>query len=111
MGETMAVLGILKISTHTLREEGDFNSKSCKRYINRFQPTPSARRVTRLLPGHELVERFQPTPSARRVTMLAAELTGQITISTHTLREEGDTDAAVSPTARWNFNPHPPRGG
>ena len=56
-----------------------------------FQPTPSARRVTQCQFLRYLVYLiFQPTPSARRVTNKSFTQICEITISTHTLRKEGD---------------------
>ena len=56
------------ISTHTLRKEGDVAMQAFTRTKPEFQPTPSARRVTR---------QAKPKPF-------------DVTISTHTLRKEGD---------------------
>ena len=55
--------------------------------------------------------RFQPTPSARRVTGMASRLTRRGTISTHTLRKEGDGWKKWYLAALIDFNPHPPQGG
>ena len=56
-----------------------------------FLPTPSARRATSRLRTVRPRPGFLPTPSARRATVSALEtaLTGGI--STHALREEGDS--------------------
>ena len=43
---------------------------------------------------HGLQPVFQPTPSARRVTLCERPEVKAIPISTHTLREEGDTSEA-----------------
>ena len=56
------------ISTHTLRKEGDRSHK---------------------VPDNQ-VRRFQPTPSARRVTYTTEHSNAPEDISTHTLRKEGD---------------------
>ena len=59
--------------------------------INKFQPTPSARRVTwQPLIGAPRPQKFQPTPSARRVTPEEMSSVLIAEISTHTLRKEGD---------------------
>ena len=60
------------ISTHTLRKEGDRCSPRGIRNIMLFQPTPSARRVTKYISLYAAVD----------------------VISTHTLRKEGDRDKA-----------------
>ena len=121
------------ISTHTLRKEGDIASSSTVNYRSVFQPTPSARRVTPLTGQSRKHHRFQPTPSARRVTAAPsrASLPASISthtlrkegdaqvqagvekylISTHTLRKEGDRRAAGAHRAAADFNPHPPQGG
>ena len=59
---------IQPISTHALREEGDF-------------PIPKST---------SKAKRFLPTPSARRATTAQAALRATLIISTHALREEGD---------------------
>ena len=89
---------VLLISTHTLRKEGDNETHELLASENTFQPTPSARRVTRetmserdrlSISTHTLrkegdpltidelkqMEGFQPTPSARRVTFVYAVVT------------------------------------
>ena len=64
-----------KISTHALREEGDFTR------------SPIGLRTSL----------FLPTPSARRATHSHAPDGGNQRISTHALREEGDTCAPTTP--------------
>ena len=66
------------------------------RYVARFLPTPSARRAT-LAEGKIDAEgvKFLPTPSARRATAAAQEATAESAISTHALREEGDSKCAI----------------
>ena len=77
---------------------------------------------------------FQSTPSARRATRFFLHIAGQVNISIHALREEGDSSCCArssrggrfqsTPSARrattalwWStpssahFNPRPPRGG
>ena len=78
------------ISTHTLRKEGDFRGQMTRSHAKAFQPTPSARRVTRERPHGPSIIPFQPTPSARRVTMSEGLPFPSRVISTHTLRKEGD---------------------
>ena len=76
------------ISTHALREEGDYKSAITMAQAGNFYPRPprGGRPVcglSRLIPME-----FLPTPSARRATM-----------------------AGLLPTAGGNFYPRPPRGG
>ena len=54
---------------------------------------------------------FLSTPSARRATIAVCPTTGQISISIHALREEGDLDAVQWRCAHLHFYPRPPRGG
>ena len=58
----------IRISTHTLRKEGDQSNIA---------------ELTALC-------EFQPTPSARRVTDPDSDILPVVHISTHTLRKEGD---------------------
>ena len=102
------------ISTHALREEGDHGMPPAPPCRATFLPTPSARRATRC-PSSDLVElaiflptpsarratkilevsrgpvKFLPTPSARRATGETFAATAYARISTHALREEGDS--------------------
>ena len=77
------------ISTHALREEGDFGGGLILPLQVRFLPTPSARRAT--APDHETWSVWE--------------------ISTHALREEGDTNPSSSARIDRYFYPRPPRGG
>ena len=84
---------LMLISIHTLCEEGDSNKHTGKTDNNRFQSTPSVKRVTlstrtlkfsNLISIHTLCEegdrilakyrvflpRFQSTPSVKRVTLM-----------------------------------------
>ena len=102
---------VILISTHTLRKEGDITSLRNKYYRAKFQPTPSARRVTVLEQHDEELKSFQPTPSARRVTAKKLNIDPFTGISTHTLRKEGDASFAELIQDIVYFNPHPPQGG
>ncbi len=107
-----------KISTHALREEGDRRPPDAQVIKILFLPTPSARRATMLsnLLWKKLWK-FLPTPSARRATIhntqqatmqkdfyprpprggrpsLTLLPIGKQMISTHALREEGDSPPA-----------------
>ena len=54
------------ISTHTLRKEGDYQYHIIQIREHQFQPTPSARRVTKAPEGREKQRRYlQPTPSRK----------------------------------------------
>ena len=80
---------VKSISTHTLRKEGDIIARLTSGSLSLFQPTPSARRVTRV-----------GSCSLKRKL-----------ISTHTLRKEGDRFRAAFSAILVHFNPHPPQGG
>ena len=56
-------------------------------------------------------EKFQPTPSARRVTAAEVMADDRYSISTHTLRKEGDGYGCLLVLRVRDFNPHPPQGG
>ena len=101
---------------------------------DQFLSTPSARRATRgLSAGHsddlnfyprpprggrplcclycQQGKKFLSTPSARRATVLPSPARGEVEISIHALREEGDPQCGPR-TAAWGyFYPRPPRGG
>ena len=147
------------ISTHALREEGDVLLDKLRHHngyfyprpprggrrgvlprltfgLGQFLPTPSARRATAAVAVMDVAvcPIFLPTPSARRATAVPIEDVDKYgAISTHALREEGDSvgtqnnkQAAISthalreegdkiqsnslPNCR-NFYPRPPRGG
>ena len=77
----------------------------------KFLPTPSARRATRSILSRSTSTEFLPTPSARRATAVGAQTLLSMVISTHALREEGDTPDGWTATTLPNFYPRPPRGG
>ena len=97
----------INISTHALREEGDLTNAQYVAQYTVFLPTPSARRATRnrhrLPPGLP----FLPTPSARRATASAERSSHMDMISTHALREEGDTFTVLVFFAVLVFLPTP----
>ena len=129
------VLESVAISTHALREEGDFLIfiRFLMPFLN-FYPRPprGGRRPSMARCWNPL--QFLPTPSARRATA-AARSAGTVRaisthalreegdphlqggpalgglISTHALREEGDHDGAQPRPPRRYFYPRPPRGG
>ena len=86
-----------KISTHALREEGDSNFVYNRSLGPQFLPTPSARRATR---KHKRalarVANFYPRPprGGRQPNAFMAASTSSA-ISTHALREEGDSTISV----------------
>ena len=72
-----------------------------------FLPTPSARRATRL-PLFRLLQfkLFLPTPSARRATRCAPACEMTNLISTHALREEGDTGRGIRQLLQYLISTH-----
>ena len=99
-----------------------------------FLSTPSARRATKAFLKEKPIFLFLSTPSARRATAPLILIGGNIMISIHALREEGDFPAVEpwhddvlflsTPSARrattttfiristsLDFYPRPPRGG
>ena len=79
-----------KISTHALREEGDYVGCAGSAKRGDFYPRPprGGRREYDLT--GVVLDRFLPTPSARRATPVCAGRAVLGDISTHALREEGD---------------------
>ena len=100
------------ISTHALREEGDI---VCPFFVTiqlLFLPTPSARRATCgrcSLPA--ACPDFYPRPPRGGRRLSAERTAGMGHISTHALREEGDSWASGSRPQHSYFYPRPPRGG
>ena len=77
----------------------------------KFLPTPSARRAPRFaIRGVDKLQ-FLPTPSARRATPCTLYSCRVHRISTHALREEGDSPFCATLSLSANFYPRPPRGG
>ena len=95
------------ISTHTLRKEGDLLLLRLLDVLPVFQPTPSARRVTPVAAAPPPSIVFQPTPSARRVTNDGKIYPILISISTHTLRKEGDSVQSLCCANVRRFQPTP----
>ena len=102
----------MEISTHTLRKEGD-RDESVPGLIAAIS-THTLRKEgdSDALSSHSSAGKFQPTPSARRVTIGLARAHRSRLISTHTLRKEGDAvhRSRVFSSSSY-FNPHPPQGG
>ena len=63
--------------------------------VRGFLPTPSARRATGVILHFPQYRLFLPTPSARRATGQALSCNHRGGISTHALREEGDSKCAI----------------
>ncbi len=82
-------LGLIYISIHALREEGDLCG----------------------CPYLSCTHTFLSTPSARRATNCKRHCTKYPAISIHALREEGDFKCAWSISVPCYFYPRPPRGG
>ena len=105
--------GIVIVSIHAPRTEGDYNVPCPHCGTLQFQSTPPARRATsystssdKLTPGfnprpphggrphtdwnHLTVFQFQSTPPARRATSLFFSLSSLIEVSIHAPRTEGD---------------------
>ena len=86
----VVVVGIVGISIHALREEGDAGNWAAKWEQSLFLSTPSARRATCKPTTWICLRLFLSTPSARRATMAAPVMAMSRRISIHALREEGD---------------------
>ena len=78
------------ISIHSLRMEGDSQTKSNTLFIFVFQSTPSAWRETSVCFYDFTFFIFQSTPSAWRETIENVTSAVQYSISIHSLRMEGD---------------------
>ena len=66
--------------------------------------------LNRIMGGDKPVK-FQSTPSVWRVTEMQRAYEGDMAISIHTLRMEGDKEDSTVVMSALNFNPHPPYGG
>ena len=79
------------ISIHALREEGDCLCHAPCEGAHLFLSTPSARRATYFFSKPiDIYALFLSTPSARRATVPHVGKSGNVLISIHALREEGD---------------------
>ena len=100
------------ISTHALREEGDFGFCNGPGGFKRFLPTPSARRATDGETWFMIWSKFLPTPSARRATWGCC-------LPGYGRNRFLPTPSARRATSRYDraeggdghFYPRPPRGG
>src|SRR5699024_11771497 len=94
-----------------LREEGDCTHGCRYCFVQKFLPTPSARRAT-MVDDFILETWTISTHALREEGDLGGVDDDAIDgISTHALREEGDPKAAVSSLPGPHFYPRPPRGG
>ena len=106
-----ALHGVLRISIHALREEGDCVTGNPVMLRNNFYPRPprGGRRATptATMPS----TKFLSTPSARRATEAVGLALVSHAISIHALREEGDLTIPWYLRGEMDFYPRPPRGG
>ena len=104
--------GVLTISIHSLRMEGDMSSATYFPAWYIFQSTPSAWRETYDIDGNGDWITFQSTPSAWRETgHTVGYACNYQAISIHSLRMEGDSVYNKIPLTITHFNPLPPHGG
>ena len=76
---------------------GRLSTKGIPAAAFRFLSTPSARRATSAAGTEGLTVAFLSTPSARRATVLPSPARGEVEISIHALREEGDLHVSAHP--------------
>ena len=126
-----SAVGLCEISIHALREESDSTPMRKTSSQNLFQSTLSVRRATRYESAIRMLnDLFQSTLSVRRATDATDDVTAEVMISIHALREESDSVAGVHlrparisihalreesdkpvrwPISKWsNFNPRSP---
>ena len=98
------------ISTHSLLAEGDGPARGSRDRRDRFQPTPSSRRETRVDSRACQRAYFNPLPprGGRRYHHNSGH---RRVISTHSLLAEGDALFRQLLPSITYFNPLPPRGG
>ena len=82
---------LIRISTHALREEGDGWLRVILTMVQHFYPRPPRGGRRHIMRCYTRRPSFLPTPSARRATVVSARELHDFLISTHALREEGDT--------------------
>ena len=85
----LKLCGLVEISIHALREEGDRSTMPLRFVPCNFYP--------------------RPPRGGRRVAVRLA-LSG-VGISIHALREEGDSPGSAQRSSPFDFYPRPPRGG
>ena len=104
--------GILPISIHALREEGDFQATLCHEPLPLFQSTPSARRATAVrFSGRLFIWNFNPRPprGGRHASLLLLKSPSRFQSTPSARRATLDTKRPGATTGY--FNPRPPRGG
>ena len=123
----------MSISIHALREEGDHSTHTLVFVHKNFYPRPPRGGRPATTSPHGSRSYFYPrpprggrpfliasrmrssvflsTPSARRATAPLILIGGNIMISIHALREEGDHWPTSRSRPSMNFYPRPPRGG
>ena len=99
------------ISTHALREEGDQERAAGGGALRNFYPRPPRGGRPSACSCVMRTSRFLPTPSARRATRRIVPAVCHLGISTHALREEGDSRRGNNEHHHQHFYPRPPRGG
>ncbi len=97
---------MMRISTHTLRTEGDSDPAVAATYLEISTHTLRTEGDSSLPTRVAILPRFQPTPSARRVTLGRRQAGQDSPISTHTLRTEGDPDRRWQATALPTISTH-----
>ena len=86
-----SAVGLCEISIHALREESDSTPMRKTSSQNLFQSTLSVRRATRYESAIRMLnDLFQSTLSVRRATDATDDVTAEVMISIHALREESD---------------------
>ena len=109
----VALLEVVGISIHALREEGDRagpRRRTARRY--QFLSTPSARRATQATPSRTTqLKNFYPRPPRGGRPPQPWQRWFWRIISIHALREEGDVGSRDHLVGINNFYPRPPRGG
>ena len=106
-----AIIRMIDISIHALREEGDQCGQLRHQLLQDFYPRPPRGGRLLKMPHQQVGEVFLSTPSARRATLASAAYARRVDISIHALREEGDHAAHIPEGSPLDFYPRPPRGG
>ena len=102
----------LNISIHSLRMEGDFEPIQASASWSYFNPLPPhGGRLFQSVRRSPLTAYFNPLPPHGGRLKFHKQLSGNIFISIHSLRMEGDRGNHHRNTDRVYFNPLPPHGG
>ena len=98
----------MNISTHSAREDGDYQYSTMEQSPDNFNPLrPRGRRLLVSTAPLKLTV-FQPTPPARTETNMYGFLPGYPSISTHSAREDGDERCRPGCIFGSLFQPTPP---